>query len=180
MDGDGVRMATRMRALAMEKYPDEADAVINVQTDQNSVGTIVTVTGEVVELKQGQTVGVRDAQGARRHQSRRGGSGGRNARRRGRAGLSPRGGTAGMMGGGAAGVGSVGTYLGVKQHRRRSASRSSSRPARPAANRIAHLLAKRSSLQKCAADEIPYANCKVNDTIAGASDPAKPRGRSLL
>ena len=32
MDGDGVQMATKLRALAIAKYPDEADAVINVQT----------------------------------------------------------------------------------------------------------------------------------------------------
>ncbi|MGH7914871.1 MAG: hypothetical protein ACREPW_09510, partial [Candidatus Binataceae bacterium] len=55
MDGDGVQMAAKLRTLAMAKYPDQADAVINVQTEQNSVGTIVTVTGEVVELQQGHT-----------------------------------------------------------------------------------------------------------------------------
>src|SRR6202790_4698667 len=43
MDGDGVQMANQLRALAMEKYPNEADAVINVNTQQNDVGTIVTV-----------------------------------------------------------------------------------------------------------------------------------------
>ena len=41
---------------------------------------------------------------------------------------------------------------------------------------IAHLLAKRSSLQKCADNEIPLANCKINDTIAAASDSSKPAG----
>src|SRR5260370_6183842 len=56
MDGDGVQMANQLRALAMEKYPNEADAVINVHTQQNDVGTIVTVAGEVVELQQTQTV----------------------------------------------------------------------------------------------------------------------------
>ena len=35
MDGDGVQMAAKLRALAMAKYPDQADAVINVQTEQN-------------------------------------------------------------------------------------------------------------------------------------------------
>ena len=84
MDGDGVQMATKLRALAMEKYPDEADAVINVQTEQNSIGTIVTVKGEVVELQHGQTVecAMRKAPGV--IDTRRCDSGRRNARRGGR------------------------------------------------------------------------------------------------
>ncbi len=173
MDGDGVRMATRLRALAMEKYPDEADAVINVQTEQNSIGTIVTVTGEVVELKQGQTVecAMRKAPGVINTAAAVAAGGMLGAV----AGGLVAGSTAGAMVGGAVGVGTVGTYLGVKQHletKREQAQLKSLLDTQQ--TEIAHLLAKRSSLQKCAADEIPYANCKINDTIAAASDPAKP------
>src|SRR6266404_4296871 len=175
MDGDGVRMATKLRALAMEKYPDEADAVINVHTDQNAVGTIVTVNGEVVELRQGQTVecAMRKAPGVMNTAAAVAAGGLLGAV----AGGLITGGTTGMMGGGAVGAGSVGTYLAVKQHlktQREQAQLKSSLDTQQ--TEIARLLAKRSSLRKCAADEIPFANCKIDDTIAAAaaSDSAKP------
>jgi hypothetical protein len=173
MDGDGVQMATRLRALAMEKYPDEADAVINVQTEQNTVGTIVTVTGHVVELKQGHTMecAMRKAPGVINTAAAIAAGGMLGAV----AGGLVTGGTTGMMGGAAVGAGSVGTYMAVKQHletQRQQAQLKSLLDTQQ--TEIAHLLAKRSSLQKCAADEIPFANCKIDDTIAAASDPAKP------
>jgi hypothetical protein len=176
MDGDGVRMATRLRALAMEKYPDEADAVINVQTQQNDVGTIVTVNGEVVELRQGHTVecAMRKAPGVldRAAAVAAGGMLGAVA-----GGLIPGAGTVGVMGGAAAGVATVGTYMAVEQHRetqREQAQLKSQLVTQQA--EIARLLAKRSSLQKCADDDVPLANCRVSDTIAAANNSAKPAG----
>jgi hypothetical protein len=175
MDGDGVQMATRLRALAMEKYPGEADAVINVHTEQNAVGTIVTVNGEVVELRQGQTVecAMRKAPGVMNTAAAVAAGGLLGAV----AGGLVTGGTGGMMGGGAIGAGSIGTYMAVKEHlktQREQAQLKSLLDTQQA--EIARLLAKRSSLQKCAADEIPYANCKIDDTLAAAaaSDSAKP------
>jgi hypothetical protein len=175
MDGDGVQMATRLRALAMEKYPGEADAVINVHTEQNAVGTIVTVNGEVVELRQGQTVecAMRKAPGVMNTAAAVAAGGLLGAV----AGGLITGGTGGMMGGGAIGAGSIGTYMAVKEHlktQREQAQLKSLLDTQQA--EIARLLAKRSSLQKCAADEIPYAHCKIDDTLAAAaaSDSVKP------
>jgi Skp family chaperone for outer membrane proteins len=173
MDGDGVQMATRLRALAMEKYPDEADAVLNVQTEQNSIGTIVTVTGEVVELHQGRTVecAMRKAPGVMNTAAAIAAGGLLGAV----AGGLITGGTTGMMGGGAVGAGSVGTYMAVKEHLKTQREQAQLKSLLDTQQtEIAHLLAKRSSLRKCAADEIPYANCKIDDTIAAASDSAKP------
>jgi Skp family chaperone for outer membrane proteins len=173
MDGDGVQMATRLRALAMEKYPDEADAVLNVQTEQNSIGTIVTVTGEVVELRQGHTVecAMRKAPGVMNTAAAIAAGGLLGAV----AGGLITGGTTGMMGGGAVGAGSVGTYMAVKEHLKTQREQAQLKSLLDTQQtEIAHLLAKRSSLRKCAADEIPYANCKIDDTIAAASDSAKP------
>jgi Skp family chaperone for outer membrane proteins len=173
MDGDGVQMATRLRALAMEKYPDEADAVLNVQTEQNSIGTIVTVTGEVVELHQGHTVecAMRKAPGVMNTAAAIAAGGLLGAV----AGGLISGGTTGMMGGGAVGAGSVGTYMAVKEHLKTQREQAQLKSLLDTQQtEIAHLLAKRSSLRKCAADEIPYANCKIDDTIAAASDSAKP------
>jgi hypothetical protein len=173
MDGDGVQMATRLRALAMEKYPDEADAVLNVQTEQNSIGTIVTVTGEVVELHQGHTVecAMRKAPGVMNTAAAIAAGGLLGAV----AGGLITGGTTGMMGGGAVGAGSVGTYMAVKEHLKTQREQAQLKSLLDTQQtEIAHLLAKRSSLRKCAADEISYANCKIDDTIAAASDSAKP------
>jgi hypothetical protein len=176
MDGDGVQMATKLRAMAMEKYPDEADAVINVHTEQNDVGTIVTVIGEVVELKQGHTVecAMRKAPGVldRTVAVAAGGMLGAVA-----GGLIPGAGTMGMMGGAAAGVATVGTYMAVKQHletQREQAQLKSLLATQQ--TEITHLLAKRSSLQKCADNDVLLANCKIDDTIAVASDSAKSAG----
>jgi Skp family chaperone for outer membrane proteins len=173
MDGDGVQMATKLRALAIEKYPDEADAVINVQTQQNDIGTIVTVTGEVVELHQGHTVecAMRKAPGVldRTLAVAAGGMLGAAA-----GAMIPGAGTAGIMGGAAVGVGTVGTYTAVTQHRetlREQAQLKSLLATQQ--SEITRLLAKRSSLQKCADDDVPLANCKISDTITAASDSSK-------
>ena len=175
MDGDGVGMATKLRALAIDKYPDQADAVIDVRTQQNDVGTIVTVTGEVVELQQGQTVecAMRKAPGVLNNAAAvaAGGLLGTVA-----GGLTGAGST-GMMVGAGAGMAAVGTYMGVKQHleTKREQEQLKSQLASQQTE-IAHLLVQRSSLQKCADDEIPLANCKVNDTVGLAGDSDKPAG----
>ena len=174
MDGDGVQMAAKLRALAIAKYPDRADAVINVQMEQNSVGTIVTVNGEVVELHQGHTVecamrktpGVLDRTLAVAAGGMLGAAAGA---------LIPGAGTVGIMGGAAAGVATVGTTMAVKQHQETVREREQlKRELTAQQNEIAHLLAKRSSLQKCVDNEIPQANCKVDDPIAAAGDSSKP------
>lgn len=172
MDGDGVQMATKLRALAMEKYPDEADAVINVQTEQNSIGTIVTVKGEVVELQHGQTVecAMRKAPGVINTAAAIAAGGMLGAV----AGGLVAGSATGAMVGGTVGVGAVGTYLGVNQHLQTEHEQAHLKSLLATQQtEIAQLLAKRSSLQKCAADEVPLANCKINDTIAAADDSAK-------
>lgn len=174
MDGDGVQMAAKLRTLAIEKYPDEADAVINVHTEQNDVGTIVTVNGEVVELQQGHTVecAMRKAPGVldRTVAVAAGGMLGAVA-----GGLIPGAGTVGIMGGAAAGVATVGTYMAVQQHRETQRQQEQLKSQLAAQQtEIARLLVKRSSLQKCADDEVPLANCKISDTIAAAKDSAKP------
>jgi hypothetical protein len=173
MDGDGVRMAARLRAMAMEKYPDEADAVINVQTEQNTIGTIVTVTGEVVELKQGHTVecAMRKAPGVINTAAAVAAGGMLGAV----AGGLVAGSAAGAMVGGTVGVGAVGTAIGVNQHlQTRHEQEHLKSLLDTQQTEIAQLLAKRLSLQKCAADEIPLENCKIDDAVAAASDSAKP------
>ncbi len=51
VDQDHTQRARRLRAAALRDYPDDVDAVINVATHQNDVGTELTVTGEAVRLE---------------------------------------------------------------------------------------------------------------------------------
>ncbi len=44
-------MADRLRALALQQYPRDADAVIGVNVNDNDAGTATTVSGEVVEVE---------------------------------------------------------------------------------------------------------------------------------
>jgi hypothetical protein len=170
MDGDGVQMATKLRQLAVVQYPDTADAVINVRTKENDVGTIVTVSGEAVQLNQGQhTVecAMRKAPGVinKGLAIAAGGMLGAAA-----GAIIPGAGTAGIMAGGAIGVGAVTTYLAVEQHRETKKEEAElKRELAGQRNQIAQLLVKRSSLQKCADEETPLADCKVKSTLAAAS-----------
>jgi hypothetical protein len=54
-EGDST-MANRLRALALQDYPRDADAVIGVHSDNNDAGTAVIVSGEVVEVEDHPTV----------------------------------------------------------------------------------------------------------------------------
>lgn len=56
IDPSNVAAAEQLRKIAMEKYPHTVDAVINVHSQQNEVGTFVKVTGEAVELEHHDTV----------------------------------------------------------------------------------------------------------------------------
>jgi prefoldin subunit 5 len=56
IDPDGTEMMKRLQSMALGKYPNYVDAVINVKSEDNSVGTDVTVTGEAIELVQHETV----------------------------------------------------------------------------------------------------------------------------
>jgi hypothetical protein len=173
MDGEGVRTATRLRALAIAKYPDQADAVINVHTAQNDVGTVVTVTGEVVELHQGHTVEcvMRKAPGVIDRGMSVAAGGMMGAVVGGVIGA----GTAGMMAGAAAGVATVGTYTAVEQHRKTLRQRAQLKSQLAAQQtEIARLLAKRTSLRNCVDDDVPLADCKLTGTLAAVSDSPKP------
>jgi hypothetical protein len=50
IDEGGARMASQLRTLAVAKYPNDVDAVINVLPQQNDAGTAVKITGEAVEI----------------------------------------------------------------------------------------------------------------------------------
>jgi len=176
MDGDNVRMANKLRELAILKYPDTADAVIKVRSEQNAVGTIVTVTGEVVELHQGQhTVecAMRKAPGVINTAAAVAAGGLFGAAIGGIA----AGGAAGFAAGGALGAGAVGAYMGVDQHLETKREQTKlKRELDTQQAEITHLLVERSSLQKCADEETPLANCKIQEAAATANTTGHPEG----
>jgi hypothetical protein len=51
VDAGDSTMADRLRALALQKYPANADAVVGVNVSDNDAGTATTVSGEVVEVQ---------------------------------------------------------------------------------------------------------------------------------
>ncbi len=51
IDSGDSTMANRLRALALERYPRNADAVIHVKSTNNDAGTMTTVSGEAVEVE---------------------------------------------------------------------------------------------------------------------------------
>jgi hypothetical protein len=56
IDPDSSNAAKHIRALAVAKYPDDVDAIINLHPDDNDAGTTVRVSGEAVELEDHTTV----------------------------------------------------------------------------------------------------------------------------
>jgi hypothetical protein len=56
IDEHGSATASRLRTLAVAKYPNNVDAIINVRPEQNDAGTAVTVTGDAVEIVDHPTV----------------------------------------------------------------------------------------------------------------------------
>jgi hypothetical protein len=66
VDQDQSEAAKQLRATALNQYPNDVDAVINVQTAQNDVGTEVTTSGDAVRLEDHPTVKctLRNSEGA--------------------------------------------------------------------------------------------------------------------
>jgi hypothetical protein len=56
IDDSGSEKAAKIRTLALTKYPDDVDAIIEVHSEQNDAGTAVTTTGEAVEILRHPTV----------------------------------------------------------------------------------------------------------------------------
>jgi hypothetical protein len=56
IDPDNSDAAKQLSTLALNKYPNDVDAVINIRSVQNYAGTSVTVTGDAIELEDRPTV----------------------------------------------------------------------------------------------------------------------------
>jgi len=174
IDRDTTEMSRRLRELALSKYPDNADAVISVRSATNDVGTMVTVTGEAVELKSHGTVecamrkvpGVLDAAAF----TAAGGIAGTLVG--GLAGGSP---TTAIGGAGLGAAGAAG-YMAVKnrqaeQQQQDQISETLTRQRRE----IVRLLAERARLRECEQQEKTLSECKPAETLASEPSPAEDK-----
>lgn len=158
--------AERLRKLALERYPDRVDAVIGVRSQENEVGTFVTITGEAVELHKGETVTcvMRKVPGAMNTMAATaaGGMVGTLA-----GGLTT-GSTMGAMGGAAGGMAIAGGYEAVKAHKEKVAQHNELvAQLRVQRREIEYMQAERDQLQKCVAQETPRSQCNPASAAVG-------------
>jgi hypothetical protein len=168
IDPDNSRAADRLRVLALQHYPNDVDAVIGVRSQENDVGTLVTISGEAVELRKGETVecAMRKVPGAldTAATSAAGGMVGTLV-----GGLTM-GSTVGAMGGAGAGVAISSGYQAIKKHQADAAQHDQLVAQLEAQRReISELQAERAQLEQCAARETPLAQCKPAAVPTGAN-----------
>ncbi len=168
IDPDNSNAADRLRALALQRYPNDVDAVIGVRSQQNAVGTMVAVGGEAVELRKSETVecAMRKVPGAldRAAASAAGGMVGTLV-----GGLTS-GSPTGAMAGAAGGAAVVTGYQAVKAHREETAEHEQLIAQLEAQRReISELRAEYAGLEQCVAQETPLSQCKP-----GAAPPPSP------
>jgi hypothetical protein len=159
VDPDNSEAAKQLRGAALKQYPADVDAVINVESTQNDVGTMVTVSGDAVRLEDSHTVqcAMRDAEKVMdtSAEAATGGIGGADA-----GGLV--GGENGAVSSGLAGVAAMGAYQ-VLQHEELKAQQKNElrMTLDDQRHEIAQLLKERSHLQQCLNQEVPLAACEA-------------------
>ncbi len=172
VDPDNTEGSKQLRAAALNQYPADVDAVINVQSAQNDVGSMVTVSGEAVRLEDKRTVKctLRDARGVMDSsaESAAGGIGGATL-----GGLY--GGSGGATSAGVVGAAAMGAYQ-VLQHEELKEQRKNElkKTLEDQRRQIADLLEQRSHLQQCAKDDVPLAACETSAASGQPSDQDQP------
>lgn len=158
IDPNSSNAAQHLRTLALQRYPQRVDAVIGVHSDENDVGTMVTVSGEAVELQHRETVecAMRKVPGALNTAAATaaGGMAGTLV-----GGLTTTN-TNAAMGGAAGGMAIAGGYEAMKAHQQ-SVLQHNQLVAQLQSQRheIAYLQAERDQLQQCLTHETPLAQC---------------------
>ncbi len=159
VDQDKSAATRELRAAALRKYPADVDAVINVASEQNDVGTAVIVTGEAVRLEDSHTVKctLREMEPAMDQSAKSAavGIGGATA-----GGLT--GGAGGATSAGLVGAAAMGAYQ-VLQHEQDKQQQAAQLRASLDDQRreIARLQQERSRLQKCRNDDVPLSSCQA-------------------
>ncbi len=167
VDQDNSETAKRLRAVALENYPKDVDAVIDVQSEQNDVGSEVTVKGEAVRLEDRPTVQctLRGAKGVMDQAAVLGAAGIAGAT------------AGGLMAGasaatsvGVAGAAMMGAHQVIQHEQDKEQLDAGLRKSLDDQHReIAQLLKERSRLQQCKQEEVPLSACLKSAPNAGQS-----------
>lgn len=157
VDPDQTETAKRMRVAALRDYPDDVDAVINVQSRQNDAGTAVTVTGEAVRLEEHPTVQcvLRGSEGVMDNAALIGAGGVAGATVGGLVGGSSAATSAGVAGAAAMGAHEVAEHQAAQEQQQQDFEKTLGEQRRE----ITQLLKERARLRKCQEDEVPLKAC---------------------
>ncbi len=168
IDPDNSGAAKQLSTLALNKYPNDVDAVINVRSVQNDAGTSVTVIGDAIELEDRPTVecALRKIPGAIDTAAQM--SAGAMA------GTALAGSLSGEVSGAEAGAliggGVAGKYLLTKkQQEERFQQAQIINGLQQQRRDIKQLLAARSRLRECEEQELSLADCNLEKTAAAAT-----------
>ncbi len=169
VDQDNSAATKELRTAALSKYPADVDAVINVASEQNDVGTAVIVTGEAVRLEDSHTVKctLRDMEPAMDQGAKSAaiGIGGATA-----GGLT--GGSAGATSAGLVGAAAMGAYQVLQHEEAKQQQAAQLRSSLDDQRReIARLQQERSRLQKCRNDDVPLSSCQASAQDVSSADP---------
>jgi hypothetical protein len=167
VDAEQTETAKRMRAAALRDYPDDVDAVINVQSHQNDSGTAVTVTGEAVRLEDHPTVQctLRGSEGVMDQAALIGAGGIAGATVGGLVGGSSGATSAGVAGAAAMGAHEVMEHEAAKEQQQEDFEKTLDEQRRE----IAQLLKERAQLLKCQESEVPLKVCLASPPPSAGS-----------
>ena len=163
IDPDGTEMMKRLQSMALGKYPNYVDAVINVKSEDNSVGTDVTVTGEAIELVQHETVecAIRSMPAALNTSA----TIATGAAIGGMAGVFVNGQPSTLTSGAAIGAGVAGAaQANDKINADELQPAQITRQLQEQRDEIAQLQAERTRLQQCLEEEVPISSCEIAKT----------------
>ena len=172
IDQDNTASAQRLRTLAVKNYPNDADAVIGVRKDQNDAGTMVTVTGEAVELQNHETVtcALRGMPEVLDNSAELAAGGITGAALLG----STSGSVQGAETGAALGATGVAKYqLSDEQRKVQLQDAEIKGHLNEQRREINRLLAERSRLRECQQQELPLSDCRLDQNPANQNDSAK-------
>lgn len=166
IDPDGTEMAKRLQSMALGKFPNDVDAVINVKSAENSIGSEVTVTGEAIELVQHETVecAIRSVPAALNTTARVA----TGAAIGGMAGVFVNGQPSTLTSGAAIGASIAGAAQGPDKYNADHPQPAQiTRQLQEQRTEIAQLQAERSQLQQCLEHEVPTSSCETEKTPVG-------------
>jgi regulator of replication initiation timing len=174
IDPEGTQMAKRLQSMALGKYPNDVDAVIDVKSEQNSIGSVVTISGKAIELVEHETVecavrqipGVVNATAAIATGAAVGGM----------VGSFTNGQPSTAMSGAAIGASIAGTKPATDADQLQQAQ--INRQLQEQREEIARLQAERSQLRQCLEQEVPASSCETEKAQVGQWPAAPVSGDS--